>query len=271
MKTIKKITFICLTLFIAISYSSCRKNDRDTDKETNSARDNSLAENAFAGVFKSIGEFTDSTSLLRVASCATFTVDSVGTTSWPKTLTINFGATNCLGADGNLRRGKIIASFTGRYRDSLTVITISLVGYYHNNNLVQVGTHTITNNGRNTAGNLSYTIYVQNASIVTSNGTISWSSNRTREWIAGESTISNPMDDVYSILGSANGTGVNGNGFNVTIYNPLIVAMNCQYIQQGALAVSPFHLSTRYVDFGSGTCDNTATITINGVVYNVTM
>lgn len=271
MKPTKRIAFIALTLFITFAYSGCKKNDREDDKETTSSRDNAIAENAFAGVFKSIGEFTDSTSLLRISSCASYTVDSVGTTSWPKTLTINFGSTNCMGSDGNLRRGTIIASFTGRYRDSLTVISISLIGYYHNNNLVQVGTHTITNNGHNAAGNLSYSINVQNASITNSNGTIAWNSTRTREWIAGESTTTNPSDDVYSITGSATGTGVNGNTFNVTINSPLIVALNCPYIEQGILALSPQNLSTRYVDFGNGACDNEATVTINGVVYNVTM
>lgn len=271
MKIVKRITFVALALFIGFAYSGCKKNDRDEDKETNSSRDNAIAENAFAGIMKSIGEFTDSTSLLRVASCASFTVDSVGTTSWPKTLTIDYGSTNCIGSDGNTRRGKIIASFSGRYRDSLTVITISLVGYYHNNNLVQVGTHTITNNGRNAAGNLSYSINVSNASITTTEGIIKWNSSRTREWIAGESTTTNAMDDVYSIVGSASGTGVNGNGFNVTIYIPLIVALDCQFITKGAMVLSPINLSSRYVDFGDGTCDNKAVVNINNVNYDIYM
>jgi hypothetical protein len=271
MKITKRIVFFALSVFISATYSGCKKNDRDEDIETTSSRDNAIAENAFAGIFKSIGEFTDSTSLLRIAGCASFTVDSVGTASWPKTLTIDFGPTNCTGADGNARRGKIIASFTGRYRDSLTVISISLLGYYHNNNLVQVGTHTITNNGHNAAGNLSYTVNVQNASITSTGGTITWNSMRTREWIAGESTTTNPMDDVYSIVGSASGTGLNGNGFNVTIYNPLIVALNCPFIQKGALVLSPINLSSRYVDFGNGDCDNAATVSINGVVYNISL
>lgn len=271
MKTINRIVIIALSVFISATFNSCKKNDRDQDTETTSSRDNAIAESTFAGVLKSIGEFTDSTSLLRVAGCATFTVDSIGTASWPKTLTIDFGPTNCYGADGNARRGKIIASFSGRYRDSLTVISISLLGYHHNNNLVQVGTHTITNNGHNASGNLSYSINVQNASITTSNGTITWNSTRTREWIAGESTITNPLDDVYSIVGSASGTGINGNGFNVTIYNPLIVAVNCPFIQKGALVLSPINLASRYVDFGNGDCDNAATVTINGVVYNIAL
>ncbi len=270
MKKTKRILSIALLSALGFSYTACRKNDRDNDKDTTSSRDNASAENAFAGIFKSIAEYTDSSSYLR-AGCASFTVDSVGTSSWPKTLTIDYGASNCMCADGNLRRGKIIASFTGRYRDSLTVITISTVGYYHNNNLVQAGTHTITNNGHNASGNLSYTISVQNATITTSNGTISWNSSRTREWVSGESTTTDPFDDVYSITGSASGTGTNANTFTVVIDQPLIVALNCAYIKQGKLTLTPANLSPRIFDFGSGTCDNAATVSINGVVYELMM
>ncbi len=273
MKITKRITLLALVLFIGFSYSACRKNDRDKDTDTSASIDNAVAENAFAGIFKSIGEFTDSLSQLRVSSCASYSIfpTIVDTTTWPKTLTINYGTSNCLCADGNMRRGIITAVFTGQYRTAGTVITVSTSNYYHNDNAVQAGTHTITNNGLNTSGNLSYTINVQNATITTSKGTISWNSLRTREWISGASTTSNPFDDVYSITGTANGTAVNGNTFTVTIDNPLIVALNCKYIQQGKLTLTPANLSPRIIDFGSGACDNAATITINGVVYDVTM
>lgn len=265
----KRILSIALLCGVGLTYSACRKNDRDNDRDTSASRDNAIAENAFAGIFKAIGLYVDSSSYLR-AGCASFSVDSVGSASWPKTLTIDYG-TGCMCSDGNIRKGKIIASFTGRYRDSLTVITISTIGYFHNNNAVQAGTHTVTNNGHNAVGNLSYTINVQNASITNSNGTISWNSTRTREWISGESTTTDPSDDVYSITGTANGTAINGNTFTVTIDQPLIVALNCAYIQQGKLTLSPANLSPRILDFGSGACDNAATVSINGVDYEVTL
>lgn len=273
MKTKSSIAIIALLFTIGAIYTGCKKSDKNEDKDTTVVRDNSAAENAFAGIFKSIGEFSDSTSQLRAGSCATFSISPaiLDTTTWPKTLTINFGTSNCLCADGNYRRGIITAIFTGKYRNAGTVITIGLNNYYHNNNLVQVGTHTITNNGINGNGHLSYSINVQNASVTTSNGIIKWNSTRTREWIAGESTNLNPWDDVYSITGSANGTGVHGNTFNVIINSPLIVALNCQWIESGSLTLTPANLAPRIVDFGNGSCDDQATVTINGTVYNVTM
>lgn len=273
MKTKSSIASIALLFITCAIYTGCKKSDKNEDKDTTVVRDNSAAENAFAGIFKSIGEFSDSTSQLRAGSCTTFSISPaiLDTTTWPKTLTINFGTSNCLCADGNYRRGIITATFTGKYRNPGTVITIGLNNYYHNNNLVQVGTHTITNNGINGNGHLSYSINVQNASVTTSNGIIKWNSTRTREWIAGESTNLNPWDDVYSITGSANGTGVHGNTFNVIINSPLIVALNCQWIESGSLTLTPSNLAPRIVDFGNGSCDDQATVTINGTVYNVTM
>ena len=92
-----------------------------------------------------------------------------------------------------------------------------------------------------------------------------------REWIAGESTILDPWDDVYLISGTADGTGINGNTFSVVIHNPLRVALNCKWIESGTLTLTPQNLSPRDVDYGSGACDDQATVTINGTVYNVTM
>ncbi|MGZ4035535.1 MAG: hypothetical protein ACXVP4_11765 [Bacteroidia bacterium] len=273
MKTKKIILSIGFLFAIGLLFTGCKKSDRDTDTDISAARDNSIAENIFAGIFKSIGEFSDSTAQIRMSGCATYSIFPavMDTTTWPKTLTINYGTTNCLCADGNLRRGIINAVFSGQYRKPGTVITISTSNYYHNNNFVQAGVHTITNNGINPSGNLSYTINVQSATITTSDGKITWNSLRTREWIAGETTPLNPWDDVYSITGSANGTGVNGNTFDVVINSPLIVALNCAYIEQGKLTLTPQHLSPRIIDFGNGSCDNAATVSINGKIYDITM
>jgi hypothetical protein len=269
MRTRKIATIISLAAIAGLMFfSGCRKNDRDNDKETYSARDNATAEKTFAGVLRMIGQYVDSSSYLRT-SYPNFTVDSVGTASWPKTLTIDFGPVNTVGIDNALRRGKIVASFSGPFRDSLTTVNISLIGFCHNNNLVQAGPWSMTNHGRNSAGNLTYAISCSNLRITTSEGNITWNANHTLEWTGGESTNTNPADDVYSIVGSANGTGVTGNGFNSIIYVQLIANVNCDYLEKGAIAISPFNLSTRYLDFGAGTCDNTASVSINNVSYPI--
>ena len=280
MKTRLLFSLSVLTVATGLILGSCRKSDRDEDTETTSSKDNALAESAFNDVFKQLNDAAaDNADVNRVpedaqvmASCGTVTVTpALPNTSFPKTLTIDFGNTNVTCSDGHARRGKIIATFSGKYRDSATVITISLNNFYLDNYAVQ-GTKTITNKGRNTSSNLYYSISVQNASVTSpQNKTVSWQSTREREWIAGESTPLDLTDDVYLITGSANGTGTSGNTFTVSITQALRVQLNCRWITSGKMTLQPQNLAARYIDYGSGGCDDQATVTINGNTYDVTM
>ncbi len=49
------------------------------------------------------------------------------------------------------------------------------------------------------------------------------------------------------------------------------IQMSCRNIVAGQLAITPDGKATRYINFGTGTCDNDATVTINGNVYNITL
>lgn len=280
-KNVIKLAVILIAV-IGISIAGCKK-DKNEDKDQRAAIDNATAENAFNDVFGQVDKAAKETSQsgaqkimqLDSGGCATITITPFDTVTWPKTLTIDFGASNCLCIDGKYRRGKIIANLSGKYREPATVITVTPVQYYVNNNYIQ-GTKTITNMGPiGTYGgnhNLVYNIVVSNASVTTANGTISWNSTRTREWIEGESTHWPYWhDDVYLISGSATGIDINGNGFTVNITSPLRVALDCKWIESGTLDIIPDGRPTRTVDFGSGICDDQATVTINGVTYNFTM
>jgi len=264
---------------LAIAYTGCKKDKQD--KDTKAAENNATAENAFNDVFKQVDNAAKESVMsgakitqLDSGGCAQVTITPYDSINWPKTMTIDFGSSNCLCNDGKYRKGKIIAILSGKYRTAGTVITVTLDQYYVNDNHVQ-GTKTITNLGRigtyNGGNNLKYSVVVTNASITTPDGTISWNSTRTREWIAGESTPTILLDDVYMITGSANGTDVNGNTFTVTITSALRVAFSCRWIESGTLDITPQGLATRTVDFGSGSCDNQATVTINGYTFNIIM
>jgi hypothetical protein len=273
-------TFLLLTL--AFVYVGCKKDKEDKDQRA--AQDNAIAENAFNDVFLQVDKAAKDTSLPGVSKikqldsigCGTVTITPFDTGTWPKTLTIDFGSTNCLCSDTRFRRGKIIANLTGKYRDSLTVITVTLDQYYVNDYHIE-GTKTITNLGHvgiyGTGHNLKYSIVVSNAKITPPTGNpIYWNSTRTREWIEGENTTwPNWMDDVYLIEGSANGTDANGNTFTVSITAPLRIALNCKWIESGTVEIAPDGLAIRTVDFGNGTCDDQASLTINGITYNFTM
>lgn len=285
MKT-KHLTFgiTIVAIAFASTFTSCKKDKNEPeekDKDTSSATDQSLASSIDndmtsiadeAGRTYTVSSFkTSGVDGLLAASCATVTVDSSAAPA--RTITVDFGTTNCLCNDGRYRRGAIVYSFTGKYRDSLTVITVTPQNYFVNDNQV-TGSKTITNQGHNSANHLVYQI-TANMQIIKAGGagTISWQANRTREWTAGENTLT-WTDDMYSITGSASGTNAAGNTFSSVITSPLVrnMALGCRkHFVSGVLAHTPSGKATRYIDFGNGACDDQAVVTINGVAYTVTL
>jgi hypothetical protein len=266
---------------IALSFTACKKDTKEADSDTAPAQDNSLAEtnyndvNTMADASMSLGasfSFRQATNEpgARVedvlGGCTTVTIDSVSTN---RTLVIDFGTTNCKGADGRNRRGKILATWTGKYRDQGTVINITFDNYFVNDNQIK-GTHKTTNMGYNSAQHLVYKIEVDGSIVKANNGgTILWKSTREREWVTGASTALNILDDTYSITGSANGTTASGDAYTITITQALVRKMNCYWFESGKLEVTPAGRLTRTLDYGNTGCDNKATVTINGTVFNV--
>ncbi len=278
--TMKKLTYLSfIALFaIAIFYTSCKKDKED--KDTQSAMDQATAQNAFDGIFKEVDNgikqkdaSVRGNRAIDTSICATITISSL--TVFPATLTIDFHE-GCLGEDGVYRKGKIIAVFTGKYKDSCTVVTITPQNYYHNGNLVE-GTKTITNKGHigTTGGtsNLVWHVEVANGKITTSAGkTITWQSTQDIEWIEGQSTPwPNIIDDVILLTGSGNGTNVNGQNFSAKITKGLKIARACKYIESGTLVLTPADGVERTIDFGEGICDGKLTVTINGKIYEVVL
>jgi len=278
----KKISIFMAAAIVctALLFSSCKKDSSSNDSDTESAENNALAESSFNDVTTISDQAALSGSVnMRVSAadredgslgsgCATVTVDTV---SVPHIITIDFGATNCVCNDGRSRRGKIILSYTGRYKEAGTVISISFNNYFVNDNQL-TGTKKITNLGLNTAGNLVYKIEVNGQVIKANNGgTVTWVSTRQREWIAGSGTPLVLSDDVYSITGNATGTNANGKTYTITITKPLIRKMTCRWFESGTLDVTPEGKPTRTLDYGNTGCDANATVTILGHTFPIVL
>lgn len=267
-----------ILLFTAatLTLSSCKKEDEDSD--TSTAGDNALAESTYQDVTNIASEAGDGAlSNYRggnyeglLSTCAVITMDTAVSTN-PDTLRINFGSSNCMCNDGRNRRGTIVITYSGAYRDSGTTWNISFDNYFVNDNQV-LGTKTVSNLGHNQAGHLVYDVNVNGSLVLANNGgTITWTSQRQREWTAGEST---PQwsDDMYSITGSASGTGANGNSYSANITSPLIrnMALGCRrHFVQGTVEITPSNKPMRTIDFGTGACDDIATVTINNNTYTI--
>lgn len=268
MKTKKIITSIALAFTLGVLYTGCDKaKDTVIDTDTSSASDNSTADGALSGIFKSISEAADTSSNLKALGCPTITTTTSTTTStWPRTLTIDFGTTGC-----NDKKGKIIAVLTKPFRTAGAVLTVTTVDFYDGLNKVDVGTHVITNNGNNLAGHQNFSIDVTGSSITTPSGPISWSTQRSLEWVEGFLTPLDQSDDVYLISGQASGTSVKGVTFTAAITTPLRIAVSCKWIESGVITLTPKDKKPRTIDFGTSGCDNKAKVTIDGTTYDITM
>jgi hypothetical protein len=273
--------FIFSTLTVlsvsAVLFTGCRRDEEDTD--TNAAADNAFAESCYSDVTNIADEAGRSGSLSNyrggpteglLSTCATLTFDTLNGAD-QDTITIDFGSANCTCNDGRSRRGKIMVYYTGQYRDSASTHTITFDNYFVNDNQV-MGSKTVTNLGHNAAGHLVYDIDVNGTIILANNGgTITWVSQRQREWITGENSMI-WSDDMYSVTGTASGTSAAGENFTVNITSPLIrnMAIGCRrHFVQGIVQITPGSRPMRTVDFGTGACDDIATVTIGNNTYTI--
>ena len=198
-------------------------------------------------------------------SCATSTVVVVGTT-W--TRTVDFGTTGCAMPNGNVLKGKIIVSGSTTFTNTNYVITYTFDNFYHNDALVQ-GTRTVTRSVLATTANTNaHPVYVMdiNMSVTFPNlGTYTRVGTRTRELIEGYTSLS-LTDNVYVVTGSWTTTKPDGNVHTVTISTPLridIAACPVYKLVSGGLHITKnAHFAD--INYGSGTCDNIYTISIDG-------
>jgi hypothetical protein len=218
----------------------------------------------------------------RPTNCPVVTVTRLGTgTPFPVRITMDFGTTGCIGRDGRTRRGKIVSTYTNRLIVPGAIATTTFDGYYVDSTKVE-GTHKVTNTGSGQIGNppaYQYTVAVTNGKLTRPSGNfIEWNSNKVITQVEG--MITNlPVDDVFRIEGSSRGR-VSRNGrlslFESNVIEPLMKKFTCRWLVRGRVrtvrvsAANP-NAWVAVLDFGTGTCDNLATITVNGVTRQITL
>ncbi len=270
----KFLTFTLLAVLLITN--ACSRTDNDTtDNDVAIVQQNSLADAAMEDVQTISDQGADGNlttyrnsvaDRLLFSACATITHD---TASAPRMLIINFGPVDCLCGDGRMRRGSVRCSYIGAYRDAGSTHTITTDNYYVNNNKIE-GTRTVVNNGIDTSGNINFSVS-DNVTITFADADeLTRTSNRTRSWIAGYSTLVH-SDDVYLITGSATGTKPSGTSFTMNIINPLRKEMSCNWIVSGLLSITPSGKLTRTIDFGNGSCDNQAQAAVGSYSKSITL
>jgi len=265
------------TVLILSLNTGCKKdNDTSDDNFQTTAEDIGQAETVSSDIDNMTSEVAKTGSFSHVDaqsssvdqfnfhshSCATVTNDSVN-----HILTFDFG-TGCVGNDGKTRAGKVIVTYNGSgYFSAGSSWTVTFDSFYVESRHIE-GTRNVVNNGLNAAGNMTWTINAQNMKITKPNGAWrSWNSTRTREMTSG---FGDNMwfNDVYVINGTLTGNNSQGESVSCTLTN-ITRSHSCHFITSGTLEITPSGKPTRTIDFGSGTCDDVATVTKNGVTRTI--
>jgi hypothetical protein len=300
MKTTPLLTGLLVTVMVTgLLFSACKKHDDASStagKEefaTTTSRSDAAAELVFDDVFNNIMGVSNEVAIggtgvfgrADVSSGNNNRVEGVDSTAcysvitkqlsistrFPLQITIDFGS-GCTGRDGRTRKGKIIIVYTGHLFISGNSATTTFDGYSLENVRIE-GTHKLTNTG--TSDKKSYTTQVINAKLSQSNSNyIKWNSVKTVAQIEGGSTPLIGLDDVYSITGQAGGSvQVDGKYFqwSTAITAPLIKRFTCRWISRGTLSLMKGNDAVAVLDYGSGTCDNKASFSVNGQVHEITL
>ncbi|MFT5582357.1 MAG: hypothetical protein ACI9G9_001622 [Psychromonas sp.] len=253
---IKSVFYIlfCLTLVTA---GACKKR-KARDKSAEIAQQNALAENISNDIQYMTDEAVSGAQSFEAfyGECVTLTYD---TSDVSDTITIDYGTAGCLCQDGKRRKGKVIITFEGSYFFVGNLITTVTQNYSVNGNLVEF---------HKTSKRITQSetkIQIESSITFLDNGTISWNSDKSRTQIAGSNTSFILADDEFRVIGSANGTTLDGDDFDITIKTPLTVQLGCRWIKSGKLTLtSTAFTKEAEVDYGSGQCDNKAQVTYAG-------
>ncbi len=279
---------------ILLIFTACQKENSQTnaadEQEVEAAKVSSEADGeaeiVFNGVFDDAMGVNDEVGIAgtgvfgRVTACPDVLIERLNPGSpFPVKITLDFG-TGCVGRDGHFRSGKVMTIYTGRLIVPGAMATTTFDGFYFDSTHVQ-GTHKITNTSPTVvpATTRQFTVVVNDAKLTKPSGNfIEWESHKVITQFEGLGTV-NPLDDIFRIEGNSSGKVKRGNLivlWESNIREPLIKRFNCRWIVKGvvrtvrrnAAANTPW---VALLNFGNGTCDNLATITINGVTFQITL
>ena len=211
--------------------------------------------------------------------CATLTFDSASNRVSGK-VTIDFGsAPGCTDSKGNIRIGKIIVNWSGgRWFMPGAIHIITFSGYSINGVKFSDGDIRTVHNISTQASPLTWTVEASHNLTWPDATTASRTVHETRQWVRSATVV----DDKFIIsqtAGAANaaaGTNRHGKEYSVQITTPIEYDRSCAISSKVFLPVKGVKVitydggKTVTIDFGTGTCDNTFTITIVGHSKTVT-
>lgn len=268
-------SFFLLTVSLT-TFLACQKDSGSASADNTPFGENSVEKNAVVATttFDELNDYVQSgfdfntlKSLdLTIGTCPVITVNF---TTPPFSVTLDWG-TGCKGTDGVTRTGKIVASLSGLMSEKNSVATLKIENYIVDGKKIS-GTTKITYVGLNTGNNWPrYSVLSEGKIVFADNTTLTYRSEYVRLQATGSGTPS-MLDDTWRMEGTSSGVNRDGVKWTAKTTKVLIKKGDCKYIDSGTLVVTPETGAIRTIDFGDGTCDNKATLTIGDKVTNITL
>ena len=271
---------LAILSLIAISLTSCLKNRLKKDQsalvnykiETAFDEMTNISDQAITGnmVYYKSGQIIvakpGQNIAIEKADCNV--IITIDTTSSTKSVTVDYGSSNCTCNDGKTRRGKIITTFTGQYIAPGTIITHTPVDYYVNDVKFD-GTKTVQNMGLNASSQPYFNVQIDGTATLESGEVVDYTSTRVRTWTTGFNTLLNRFDDEYDITGTSEATFSTGEGYTGNTTSPIHIKVGCGFPVSGTLDITPTGKPVRQINYGDGTCDYSFTVTVSGYTFTI--
>lgn len=271
---------LAILSLVALSFTSCLKNRLKKDQsalvnykiETAFDEMTNISDQAITGnmVYYKSGQIIvvkpGQNIAFEKADCNV--IITIDTTSSPKSVTVDYGSSNCTCNDGKTRRGKIVTTFTGQYIAPGTIITHTPVDYYVND-VKYEGTKTVQNMGLNSNSQPYFNVQIDGTATLESGEVVDYTSTRVRTWTTGFNTLLNRFDDEYDITGTSEATFSSGEGYTGNTTSPIHIKVGCGFPVSGTLDITPTGKPVRQINYGDGTCDYSFTVTVSGYTFTI--
>jgi hypothetical protein len=228
------------------------------------------------GVFGRTADQPLTEKLDSIPTCVKVTITPLQPNVFPKTVVLDFGA-GCT-SHGHFRAGKITTVYTGRLLEPGKSATTTFDNYKIDS-ITVTGTHKISNTTAAGANQRQFKIEVTDAKLSKTSGNYEeWNATRIQTQIEGNGTVL-PADDIFRITGNSSGKTKKGDllvSWTSEIQEPLIKKFTCPWFSQGTIKTERNGLPANskwigVLSFGDGTCDNKATLTVNGTTHQITL
>ncbi len=263
----KKLSFILLTLFGLIVFQNCKKDTNTNDASSNVTDDEAkevvvsdAATDDILDMVDIYGFNSSANRLSHLPSCVTQTIVRNGSSV---VITWEFDANGCTMPNGNTYSGTVTITRDWDVTSHSISGSITFDQFYVNDLMIEGSSDFIRE--INTTGNPQITHNFDFTLTFPNGDTASRSGTRTREWAEGFGTPDH-TDDVFLITGNSHIVRRNGVVLDAVIITPLRREATCHYFVSGTIEITK-NGQMAVLDFGNGTCDNEATLTLpNGTV-----